>query len=166
MDRGGRKGLLGRVGLATALVLLVLTGLALGVSQRLKRQPLVIDRIEYFGGAVSPESPTATVFSPNGDCRRDGMTIRFRTTRSDRARVEVITPKGEPVDTLARDKFLKRYRIHLFWWEGTDEAGRPAPKGPYKIKVTMLGEGRVLYLPGKIRLHRFPPRQSVCGDRA
>lgn len=157
--------MLGRVGLATALILLVLTGFALVASQRLKREPLVLDRIEYVGGAVSPDAPNADVFSPNGDCRRDGMSIRFRTTRSDRALVEVTTPDGEVVKTLARDRFLKRYRVHLFYWEGRDEAGRPLPGGPYKLRVTMLDQGRVLYLPGKIRLRQFPPKQSACGDR-
>lgn len=164
MDRGSRQGSFGRVGLVTALVLLVLTALALVVSQRLKRQPLVVDRIEFTGGAVSPDSPKASVFSPNGDCRRDLMTIRFRTTRSDRARVEIVTPKGKPVRTLAEDRFLKRYREHEFTWRGTDGQGRPMPGGPYKVRVTLLGQDRVLVLPGKVRLHRFPPRQPACED--
>ena len=130
-----------------------------------ERQPLVVDRIEFVGGAVAPDSPKATVFSPNGDCRRDVMTIRFRTTRSDRARVEIVTLKGRPVRTLADDRFLKRYREHEFTWRGRNRQGRPMPGGPYKVRVTLIGQDRVLLLPGKIRLHRFPPLESACEAR-
>ena len=165
MDRGSRQVSFGRVGLVTALLLLALTALALVGSQRLKRQPLVVDRIEFVGGAVAPDSPKATVFSPNGDCRRDVMTIRFRTTRSDRARVEIVTLKGRPVRTLADDRFLKRYREHEFTWRGRNRQGRPMPGGPYKVRVTLIGQDRVLLLPGKIRLHRFPPLESACEAR-
>lgn len=165
MDRGERHGLPGRVGLVTALVLLLLTGLALFVSQRLKRQPLVVDRVEFVASGVSPEAEDANVFSPNGDCRRDGIAVIFRTTRSDRARVEVITPEREVVRTLARDRFLKRYRIHRFFFDGRDDAGRPLPQGRYRLKVTMFDQGRVLYLPRKMRLRQFEPPDSACGDR-
>jgi len=165
VDRGERHGLPGRVGLVTALVLLVLTGLALFVSQRLKRQPLVVDRVEFVATGVPPDSDSANVFSPNGDCRRDGMRITFRTTRSDRARVEVVTPEREVVRTLARDRFLKRYRIHRFLFDGNDDAGVPLPQGRYRLRVTMLDQDRTLDLPRKIRLRRFEPRESACGDR-
>ncbi len=165
MDRGSRQGAFGRIGLVTALILLALTALALVGSQRLKRQPLVVDRIEFIGGAASPDSPTASVFSPNGDCRRDEMTIRFRTTRSDQATVEIVTPKGALVRTLADDRFLKRYREHAFIWRGTDGEGRPMPGGPYKVRVTLIGQDRILVLPRKVRLHRFPPLESACREQ-
>jgi hypothetical protein len=35
--------------------------------------------------------------------------------------------------------------------------------GKYRVRVTMHGEDRVLYLPGWIRLHKYSPRgASAC----
>ncbi len=143
-------------------VLAVATLAAFVYSQRLKREPLVIDRVEFRAAGASAAGPGRTVFSPNGDCRRDLMTITFRTTRSDRADVEIIAPGDRSIRTLARDRFFKRYRIHRLVWDGRKRSGRAPRTGRYRVRVTMLGEGRVLYLPGRIRLHDFPARRSAC----
>ena len=56
----------------TVVLLGLATILAFGYSQRLKREPLVVDRAEYrVPGAKFQE----TVFSPNGDCRRERIRI-------------------------------------------------------------------------------------------
>ncbi|MGA7397422.1 MAG: hypothetical protein WBW62_08255, partial [Solirubrobacterales bacterium] len=71
-------------------LLFVLTIAAFGWSQRLKREPLVIDRVEFIAdGAVTDK---ISVFTPNGDCERDTIAINFRTTKSDDASVEIIGP--------------------------------------------------------------------------
>lgn len=143
-------------------VLFFLTAAAFVYSQRLKREPLVIDRVDYVVLGGRPGAPGSNIFSPNGDCRNDRMGIYFRTTRSDRMDVEVIRREGEPVRTLASDRFFRRYREHSFIWNGRDDRGALLPTGPYLVRVTMLGMGRVLELPGRIRLRRFPPRESAC----
>lgn len=149
----------------TVGLLLVATVAAFGYSQRLKREPLVIDRVEYRVLGFTPNGEAPTVFSPNGDCKRDRMSINFRTTKSDTADVEIIGRGGNPIRTLARDRFFKRYREHRLVWNGRKDDGRIPQTGKYRVRVTMHGEERVLYLPGWIRLHKYAPRgPSGCPE--
>lgn len=141
----------------TVALLLVATVAAFGWSQRLKREPLVVDRVEYRVLGFTPNGEAPTVFSPNGDCRRDRMTINFRTTRSDTADVEIIGLGGKVIRTLARDRFFKRYREHTLIWDGLKDDGQVPITSKYRVRVTMHGEDRELYLPGWIRLHNYEP---------
>ena len=143
---------------AAALVfaLLVLaTVAAFGWAQRLKRDPLVLDRVTFIGAPRhSPKAPRVQSFTPNGDCRFDLMRIRFRVTQSDDATVQVVKPGGMVVITLARERHLKRYHFFTFYWDGRQRGGAVAPPGRYKLRVKLLGQERVLVPPGVIRLHR------------
>jgi hypothetical protein len=138
-------------------------------SQQLKRDPLVLDRVTFAAPFGPQRAGTDQVFrrsfTPNGDCRFDLVRIRFRTTRSDQATVQVVKPGGKLVITLARDEFLKRYKFHTFYWDGRSrEPGRAGP-GRYKLRVKLLGQDRVLVPPGVIRLHRAERRlESACGE--
>lgn len=143
----------------TVVLLGIATILAFGYSQRLKREPLVVDRVEYrVPGAKQRE----TVFSPNGDCRRERIRIVFRTTRTDQADVEIIGPAGKVARTLATDLYVKRYRFHKFFWDGRRDNGRVSGAGRYRVRITLINQDRVLVLPGKIRLHSYEPRKSNC----
>jgi hypothetical protein len=130
-------------------LLVVATVAAFAYSQRLKRDPLVLDHVTF--GTVAARS-----FTPNGDCRRDRIRIRFRVTRSDWATVQVVKPGGRLVVTLARDRFLKRYRFFTFYWDGRSRIGGMAPPGRYKLRVRLLDQDRVLVPPGVMRLHKAP----------
>jgi translation initiation factor IF-1 len=137
---------------AAALVfaLLVLaTVAAFAWAQRLKRDPLVLDRVR-FG------TPVSRGFTPNGDCRFDSVRIRFRVTHSDDATVQVVKPGGRVVVTLAREEFLKRYHFFTYYWDGRRRGGGIAHPGRYKLRVKLLDQDRVLVPPGAIRLHRAP----------
>jgi hypothetical protein len=146
----------------TVGLLFVLTIGAFGLSQRLKREPLVIDRVTFRAVGAGENDPKRTVFSPNRDCRRDYMRIRFRTTKSDRADVEIIGPGEIPVRLLAEDRFFKRYREHELIWDGRKDNGNVPRTNTFRVRVTMKDLDRVLYLPGRIRLHSFPARSSNC----
>jgi hypothetical protein len=124
---------------------------AFAYAQRVKRDPLVVDRVS-FGTEGQHQA-----FTPNGDCKNDAIRIRFRTTVSDHANVQIVKPGGKLVITLAREAFLKRYHFHTYYWNGAERGGGEAPQGRYKVRVTLLGEDRVLVLPGTIHLHRVPP---------
>lgn len=138
-------------------LLVVATIAAFAWSQRLKRDPLVLDRVT-FG------TPVSRAFTPNSDCRFDRIRIRFRMTRSDRAHVQVVKPGGKLVVTLARDTYLKRYRFFTFYWDGRIRNDGTAPPGRYKLRVKMLGEDRTLVPGGVMRLHRAPRKPvSGCG---
>ena len=160
--------MLRRPGSAAALVfaLLVLaTVAAFAWSQRLKRDPLVLDKVTFVAAPVprDPDAPRLHSFTPNGDCRSDRLRIRFRVTQSDDATVQVIKPGGRVVYTLARDSFLKRYHFHTFYWDGRQRDGGTAPAGRYKLRVKLLGQERTLVTPGTIGLHPAPPRvHSRC----
>lgn len=144
---------------AAALVfaLLVLaTVAAFAWAQRVKRDPLVLDKVTYVAVPVLHPKHPIHPFTPNGDCRNDRLRIRFRTTRSDHGTVQVVKPNGRVVVTLARDTFLKRYHFHTFIWDGRQRGGGIAPPGRYKLRVELLGQERVLVPPGSIHLHPSP----------
>lgn len=140
-------------------LLVVFTIAAFGWSQRLKRDPLVLDRVT-FGTAAS------RTFTPNGDCRFDRERIRLRVTRSDRADVQVIAPGGRLVITLARGEYLKRYHFFTFHWNGRSRNDGIAPPGRYKLRVKLLGQERSLVPPGVIRLDRALRRPDGCQTAA
>jgi hypothetical protein len=145
-------------GRAAALVfaLLVLATLgAFAYSQRVKREPLVLDRVEFVAPPHRKGTPKVHSFTPNDDCRRDRIRISFRTTISGQGMVQVIKPGGRVVITLARDTFFKRYSEHTYFWDGRRRGGGTAPHGRYKLRVK-LGSERTLVTPGVIRLHRAP----------
>lgn len=144
--------------LVFALLVLATVG-GFAWAQRVKRDPLVLDRVT-FGNAVSRG------FTPNGDCRFDQVRIRFRMTQTDDATVQVIKPGGRVVITLAREDPLKRYRYFTYYWDGRQRGGGIAVPGRYKLRVKLLGEERTLVTPGVIRLHRARKGiQSACGEK-
>jgi hypothetical protein len=150
-----------RVSLAAVVfaLLVVATLAAFAWSQRLKRDPLVLDRVS-FG------TPARHAFTPNGDCRRDRIRIRFRMTQSDRANVQVVKPGGGLVVTLARDEFLKRYTFFTYYWDGRMRGGGIADPGRYKLRVKLLEKDRTLVPGGVMKLHRAsrrPPRGCAAG---
>lgn len=144
---------------ALVFALLVLaTVAAFGWAQRLKRDPLVLDRVTFVAAPVlHPRNPVHS-FTPNGDCHYDRVRIKFRVTQSDDATVQVVKPGGRVVVTLARDEFLKRYHYFSFYWDGRQRGGGIAAPGRYKLRVKLLDQDRVLVPPGTIRLHRVPAR--------
>jgi hypothetical protein len=131
---------------AVVFALLVLATLAaFAYAQRVKRDPLLIDRVG-IGGKKS------NAFTP--PCGR--IKLKFRTTTSNDGTVEVIRPGGEIVTKLARHTFLKRYTFHTFYWDGKNEDGVVQPPGRYKLRVILEDEGRNLTAPGGIRLQKVP----------
>jgi hypothetical protein len=154
-NRAGRRSL-SPAAIVFALLVLA-TVAAFAYAQRVKRDPLVVDHV-----AFGVEGQHAS-FTPNGDCRNDKIRIRFRTTVSDDANVQIVKPGGKVVVTLAREEFLERYHFHTFYWDGRQRGGGTARPGRYKLRVTLLGEDRVLVLGGSIHLHRAPTEPgSAC----
>ena len=139
---------------AVVFTLLVLATLAaFAYSQRVKRDPLVLDKVSFVGVPVLDREEPVHPFTPNGDCVYDRVRIRFRTTISDDGTVQVIKPGGRVVVTLDRDTFLKRYSFHTYHWDGRQRGGGNARPGRYKLRVK-LGSERTLVTPGSIKLHR------------
>lgn len=156
-----RQGLLSPNAVVFALLVLA-TVAAFAYSQRVKRDPLVLDRVTFAGAPRAKGTKAVHSFTSNGDCRNDQIRIRFRTTVNDDGTVQVIKPGGRVVITLARDTFLKRYSFHTYYWDGRQRGGGTANPGRYKLRVR-LGSDRVLVTPGVISLHPAPPEsKSRC----
>lgn len=147
---------------AIVFALLVLATLAaFAYAQRVKRDPLVLDRVSFIGAPHVKGTERVHSFTPNDDCRHDLMRIRFRTTVSGDGMVQVVRPGGRVVYTLVRDEFLKRYTFHTYYWDGRQRGGGTARPGRYKLRVKF--DGRTLVTPGVIRLHRAPKgKKSRC----
>jgi hypothetical protein len=142
----------GRPAAAVFALLVLATVAAFAYAQRVKRDPLVLDRVSFVGAPRHKGAEVVHNFTPNGDCRYDLIRIRFRTTVSGQGTVQVIKPGGRVVYTLARDKFLKRYSFHTYYWDGRQRGGGVAHPGRYKLRVKF--DGRTLVTPGVIRVHR------------
>ena len=158
---------------SVVFALLVLATLAaFAWSQRLKRDPLVLDRVSFVAvPRLHPNAPLVHSFTPNDDCRYDRIRIRFRMTQSDRADVQIVKPGGKLILTLARDEFLKRYTYSTFYWDGRMRSDGIAPPGRYKLRVKMLGQGRTLVPGAVMKLHRSARRPvgpclSVSGGKS
>jgi len=153
-------------GLVFALLVLA-TLAAFAWSQRLKRDPLVLDRVTFVAvPRLHPHAPPVRSLTPNDDCRFDRIRIRFRTTQSDRGTVQVVKPGGKLIVTLARDTYLKRYRFHTYYWDGRSRNDGIAPPGRYKLRVKLLGQDRVLVPPGSMKLHRAKRNPTAACRRA
>jgi len=147
---------------ATVFALLVLATIAaFAWSQRLKRDPLVLDRVSFRPVPYLKGTPPPRAFTPGG-CRFDRMRIRFRTTVSDTGDVQVVEPGGRLIVTLAREAFLKRYSFHTFYWDGRTRNDGIAPPGRYKLRVKLLGQDRTLVPGGVMRLHASPRSSQPC----
>ncbi len=132
---------------AVVFALLVLaTVAAFALAQRVKRDPLVLDRAHF-------RAIKTKLHQPSG-CRPVRVRIRFRVTQSDDATVQIVKPSGHLVAVLAHDQFLKRYHFFTFYWDGRNRAEDPAPVGRYKLQVDLLGQDRHLVTPGTIELVR------------
>lgn len=127
-------------------LLVVATAAAFAYAQRVKRDPLLVDRVE-----IGPKKSNA--FAPGSKCESH-IKLKFRTTTSNEGTVEIIRPGGELVRTLAKHEFLKRYSYHVFHWNGKNEAGVLQPVGRYRMRVLLEDEDRTLTLPGTIRLEK------------
>lgn len=155
---------------AVVFALLVLaTVAAFAWSQRLKRDPLVLDTVTFapeWKPGARKGAPRSRAFTPNGDCRFDRVRVRFRVTRSDRAHVQIVKPGGKLVVTLARDTYLKRYRFFTFHWDGRVRNDGKAPPGRYKLRVKLLDQDRTLVPGGVMRLHEARRRPTPDCRRA
>ena len=154
--------------------LLVLATIAsFAVAQRLKREPLVLDKVIF-----RPLVAGQTVITPNGDRHADLARVRFRLTKSDHGvvqlidrddrpirafTVKILSEKGRVTARLAPGRLLPAYKTFGFQWKGRTKSGRLAPTGAYRIRVRLLGEDRTLVPGGRIRLHTLSRVRK--GDR-
>lgn len=131
------------------LLLLACFG-AFFVSQRLKQSPRVVRALTI-----------TSLFSPNGDNRRERASIRLELDRSDDVTVRIIDENGDAVRTLVDDRrFPARQPIQLYW-NGRADDNAVVPDGTYRVRVTLRDAGRSAVFAREITVDTTPPRPLV-----
>lgn len=129
-------------------VLVLATAGAFAQSQRLKTQPLILDKVRIGLGVKG------AAFTPNGDCHGDTIASRFRLTKRDVITVSIVDAQDRTVRTLHQDRPLRAYKFFRFWWDGLGDDGKVVSTGPYRVRVQLAEHGRDLILGGRLRVHR------------
>jgi hypothetical protein len=132
------------------------------VTQRLKHTPTAVQRFE--------RTPT---FSPTGPAAHDLEEISFKLAKADEVTVAIVDSSGDVVATLVRDHPVARYKQFSLRWNGrrgsarrygrqTTPAGRSvlvaenegalAPPGEYRVRVTLVHQGRTVLSPWSFTL--------------
>lgn len=127
--------------LATALfaaVALIAIG-ALALTQELRSRPDVVNSVQIRSVA-----------------EQSAAHIRFRLTKDDDdATVAIISRDGSVVAEPLNGEPVSAGQIRLRW-DGTTQAGDPAPPGRYRVRFDLGELGRRAFLPGKIRIAPGP----------
>lgn len=135
---------------ATLFALLVVaTGGAFFVTQRLKRSAPIVERVYFYQW-----------ISPNGDGRKDSVTVRFDLPKAQRVTVSLVNRRDERVRTLADDTFLSK-GTHPFVWNGRDADGVVVPDGSYRLRVGLREEGRAVTAPRVLHVDTRGPRPRI-----
>jgi hypothetical protein len=151
---------------------------AFAYAQRLKREPLILDKVTFSPPPGEKLVGGETVITPNGDGRGEFARVRFRLTHSDpgvaqiidkndrpvRAfTVKILSAKGRVTAKLPPGSELPAFKDFGFRWNGRIGGGRRAPTGPYRLRVRLLDEDRTLVPGGRIRVHTLR-RVSASGN--
>ena len=136
---------------ATFLVLVGATFSAFFVAQRLKSS-----------GPVITVKALSTYFSPNGDGKRDDNGFSVVLKVPDEVTVDVVTVDGDRVKRLAEGRAVRAYSPLRLNWDGSTDAGRRAPDGQYRVRVTLRDEGRSATVQQTINVDTKAPVSEVC----
>ena len=133
-------------------VLVVATFAAFFVAQRLKNSPAVIQQVQGD-----------FLFSPNADGRFDRARITFKIKHADDVTVQILDAAGNPVRTLLDGRHLRAYwQIKpALRWDGRDDRGRMLRDGRYRIKLTLIHQGRSVIAGRSLVKDTTPPRIVV-----
>ena len=134
------------------------------VTQRLKHTPTVVQLFK-----MTPS------FSPSLSGRLKRERISFRLARSDEVTVTIVNSAGSEVATLTREVPVTRYKQFSLRWNGRlgpahgyslvtglhgrvsllpANRGPVAPAGDYRVRVSLLGQRRVVLSPRSFTLVR------------
>lgn len=139
-------------------LLVIATAGAFVITQRLKSETPVIERVFF-----------KTEFSPNGDGNEDALGMRFDLPEDDRVTVEIVDERGDVVREIADDVrrgvdesgIRWRRETARFDWDGRTDGGDVAGDGPYRLRVTLRGEGRAVTAPREALVDTRSPRPDI-----
>lgn len=132
---------------STVVGLLLATGAAFSITERLKLTPAPIT-----GTRLSK------LFSPVCRCSTNSASIVFRLRRRGEVEIDVLDSTGALVRRLARGRLGPGFVS--FRWRGYREDGRISRDGAYRVLVRLYSEHRTIVLPNVIRLITVAPSIS------
>jgi len=135
------------------LVLVAATFGAFFVAQRLKGAPPVV------------QLQGQRWLSPNGDGRKDRAEMRLQVRESDVLTADLVDEAGNPVKRLVTERPIGPSRPLRVTWDGRSDEGAVAPDGVYRIRGTLLEQGRSVVNPRLITLDTTPPTPQVVRIR-
>ena len=109
-------------------------------------------RVTTSGGNVDvprPFPPNFRLLPARPNPTRSETTIPFDLPSVHKVDLEIFSPSGQRVRSLARSQIFAAGR-HELSWNGTGDAGRPVPSGVYFVRLTVGGQSVV----GRISLLR------------
>ena len=131
------------------LALVAATFGAFFVAQRLKGSPPVV------------QLQGQRWLSPNGDGRKDRSELTLRAQESDVLTADLIDASGTPVRRLVTERAVGPSRPVRVRWDGRTDQGTVAPDGPYRVRASLVRQGRSVINPKLITLDTTPPRPRV-----
>ena len=135
---------------AVFLLLVVATFFAFFAAQRLKSAPQV--------AAIT----RATLhFSPNGDDRQDAAEFRVRVREDDDVTATIVDADDNDVKRLVAGEPVRANRPFDVRWDGTTDAGEPAPEGVYRLRLSMRHGGRAVTLKPGTQVDLTAPNPTV-----
>ena len=135
------------------LALVAATFGAFFVAQRLKGSPPVV------------QLQGQRWLSPNGDGRKDRAELRLRVRENDVLTADLIDAAGNPVRRLVTERPIGPARPLHVVWDGRTDDGTIAPDGVYRVRGTLLEQGRSVVNPRLITLDTTPPTPRVVRIR-
>jgi hypothetical protein len=131
------------------LALVAATFGAFFVAQRLKGAPPVV------------QLQGQRWLSPNGDGRKDRAELRLRVRESDVLTADLIDEAGNPIKRLVTERPVGPSRPLRVTWDGRGDDGAVAPDGVYRLRGTLLEQGRSVVNPRLITLDTTAPTPEV-----
>ena len=111
----------------------------------------MLDKVTFVAAPVraTPRSRATAASPPTATAATISCGSASATPSSDDGTVQVVRPGGKVVYTLARDRFLKRYHFHTFYWDGRQHGGGTAAPGRYKLRVAARQERTLVTARGR-----------------
>jgi hypothetical protein len=158
-----------RFPLIVFVALIGATVAAFFIAQHLKvATPLIAGAPQPDPATINPVAG-GTCYDPldhrDRDYRTTSLTF-FLLHESDHVDVYIVTPSGDRVATLARDRFMRVPVPATFTWNGREPGGAVAPDGTYYVAVHLIHQNRTVTIanfdgPVPLTVATTPPRPVV-----
>jgi hypothetical protein len=124
------------------LLIVVLSAAAFAWTQALKQEEPPVGGIEFD-----------RVLRPGCDCPQEESKLSFVLDRAQPVTATMVDENGAPVKTLLEGVARESGRETLTW-NGTDDEGRLAAPGEYRLELDLATPDRTIEIPSDVELER------------